>query len=217
MMAVLLALLACALVYSLLSIAAALRYLSVRAPALGAPHGISILKPLSGLDLKLESNLRTFFEQDYPDFEILFAVRSANDPAAVVVEKLCREYSKVPSRLLMTGEPPYPNAKVFSLDAMLAAATHDLVVMSDSDIAGGAGSAANRSRPNFRIPGGRRHLPLSRGSRAGFWSRIEATGMNTDFMAGILVARMLEGMRFAVGPTIVARRTCCNPLAGSSG
>ena len=60
----------------LLAIVAAWRYLCVRPPALAAiGEPVSILKPLAGLDLDLESNLRTFFEQDYPDFEILFAVR----------------------------------------------------------------------------------------------------------------------------------------------
>ena len=87
---VLLALLAGALVYSLLVIVAAFRYLSVRPPALEVSESISILKPLAGLDLDLESNLRTFFEQDYPSFEILFALKHSNDPAAAVVEKLQR-------------------------------------------------------------------------------------------------------------------------------
>src|SRR5258708_33762523 len=131
---ILLAILAGTIVYSLLSIAAALRYLAVRPPALQSTEPISILKPLSGLDLGLESNLRTFFQQDYPAFEILFAVRDANDPAATVVTKLQREYPKIPSRLLVTGEPPYPNAKVYSLDRMMGEAANDLLVMSDSDI-----------------------------------------------------------------------------------
>ena len=74
------------------------------------------------------------FEQDYSAFEILFAVRSGDDPAAEVVAKLQSEYPTVPSRLLITGDPPYPNAKVFSLDRMMAAAANDLMVMSDSDI-----------------------------------------------------------------------------------
>ena len=89
---VLLVVLAGAIVYSLLSMVAAFRYLSVRPPALTSPEPISILKPLSGLDLDLESNLRTFFEQDYPSFEILFAVKDTSDPAAEVVERLRREY-----------------------------------------------------------------------------------------------------------------------------
>src|SRR3954467_14340632 len=121
-------------VYSLLQIIAALRYLSVKPPALQHYDAISILKPLAGLDLDLESNLRTFFEQDYPAFEILFAVRNEGDAAVRVVNKLQAEYPSVPSRLVMTGEPPYPNAKVYSLDRMLASAANDLVVMSDSDI-----------------------------------------------------------------------------------
>src|SRR5882757_6746355 len=117
---VLLVLLAGAVVYSLLSIVAALRYLSVRPPALNSLEPISILKPLAGLDLGLESNLRTFFEQDYPAFEILFAVADAADPAVAIVEKLQRDYPTLPSRLLITGESPYPNAKVYSLERMLA-------------------------------------------------------------------------------------------------
>src|SRR5579864_8235473 len=107
--AILLLLLAASIVYSLLSIIAAYRYLSVRPPVLHSVEPVSILKPLAGLDLDLESNLRTFFEQDYPSFEILFAVREPGDPAVAVVEKLRHEYPNVPSQLLITGEPPYPN------------------------------------------------------------------------------------------------------------
>src|SRR5271169_2609671 len=88
----LLLLLAGSLVYSILSTAAALRYLGVRLPELRSAEPISILKPLAGLDLGLEQNLRTFFEQSYPAYEILFAVRSADDPAAAVVARLQKEY-----------------------------------------------------------------------------------------------------------------------------
>src|SRR5207302_8135127 len=101
---------------------------------LQSPEPISILRPLAVLDIGLGSNLRPFFEQDYPAFEILFAVRREDDPAVPVVSKLQREYPQIPSRLVITGEPPYPNAKVFSLDRMIPAAKHDLVIMSDSDI-----------------------------------------------------------------------------------
>src|SRR5215467_8044532 len=123
--AILLVLLAGALAYSILTIIAARRYRAARLAALAAPpEAISILKPLAGLDLDLESNLRTFFQQDYADFEILFAVRSGDDPAVLAVEKLQREYPHVAARLLITGEPPYANAKVYSLARMLAEAEH---------------------------------------------------------------------------------------------
>ncbi len=202
------------IIYSLLQIVAAWRYLGVRPPTLVSPEPISILKPLAGLELDLESNLRTVFEQDYPKFEILFAVRHEDDPAAEVVARLQREYPKVSSRLMITGDPPYPNAKVFSLDRMLTAASNDLVVMSDSDI---------RVTPDLlRIVAAEfqhAHLgvatcPYRAVPGASFWSRLEATNMNTDFWGSALVARMLEGMRFAVGPTIAARRTVLQSIGG---
>ncbi len=156
------------------------------------------------LDLGLESNLRTFFEQDYPAFEILFAAREESDPGIAVARKLATEYSQVRTRFIITGEPPYPNAKVYSIDKMMAAAAHDLLVMSDSDIRV-TPSMLKTVAAEFQDPKlGVATCPYRAVAGPSFWSRIEAIGMNTDFWSGALVARMLEGMRFAVGPTIVA-------------
>src|SRR5579863_2475247 len=202
------------LVYSFLQVVAALRYLSIRPPVLRSPLPISILKPLAGLDLDLEANLRTFFEQDYPAFEILFAVRTNEDPAAQVVEGLRRQYPNVPARLVITGEPPYPNAKVYSLERMLLEAANDLVVMSDSDIRATPvllkTIAAEFQDDNLGVA----TCPYRAVPGASFWSRLEAVGMNTDFWGGALVARMLEGMHFAVGPTIAARRSVIGSIGG---
>jgi ceramide glucosyltransferase len=213
-MYILIAVVAGAAIYSLLSILAAVRFLATRRPATSELEPISILKPLAGLDPGLESNLRTCFEQDYPAFEILFAARDADDPSIEIVERLRLEYPNVPTSLLITGEPPYPNAKVFSLDLMLSAAGNDLVVMSDSDI--------RIHRQLLRTVAGEfqdRNLgvatcPYRAVAGPSFWSRMEATGMNTDFLSGILVARMLEGMQFAVGPTIAARRSALASIGG---
>jgi ceramide glucosyltransferase len=199
--AVLLILLAGGVVYSLLSIIAAFQYLSVPLP-------------LSGLDLGLESNLRSFFEQDYPAFEILFALRETTDPAAAVVEKLQREYPHISARLLTTGESPYPNAKVYSLNFMQAAAKHDLVVMSDSDTRVTPAMLATVAAEFQNSHVGIATCPYRAVPGPSLWASLEAVGMNTDFIAGILVARMLEGMRFAVGPTIVARRRILQAIGG---
>ena len=202
------------IVYSLLSILAASRYLSVRPSAASSTESISVLKPLAGLDLNLESNLRTFFEQDYPSFEILFAVRDLSDPAVQVVAKLQKHYPQVASRLIVTGEPPYPNAKVFSLSRMLEQASNGLVVMSDSDIRVTPYMlrtiAAEFQDPTLGVA----TCPYRAVPGASFCSRLEATGLNTDFWASALVARMIEGMRFAVGPTIAARRSVLNSIGG---
>src|SRR5579885_2855673 len=202
------------IVYSFLQIVAALRYLAQKPPVLRHTEPMSILKPLAGLDLNLESNLRTFFEQDYPAFEILFAVRNSADPAADVVRKLQHEYANVPSRLLLTGEPAYANAKVFSLEKMMAAAENDLVVMSDSDVRV-TPTLLRTVAAEFQDPQlGVATCPYRAVPGPSFWSRLEATGMNTDFWGSALVARMLEGMRFAVGPTIAARRAVLTSIGG---
>ena len=203
-----------AIFYSLLQVVAARRYLGVRPSALRSSEPISILKPLAGLDDGLTANLRTFFEQDYPAFEILFAVRHESDPAAVVVAELQQRYLHVPSRLIVTGEPPYPNAKVYSLDHMLSAAANDLVVMSDSDVRATPDLLRTIAAEFQDEHLGMATCPYRAVPGASFWSRLEATGMNTDFWGGALVARMLEGMRFAVGPTIAARRRVLQSIGG---
>ena len=200
--------------FSLLSIIAAHRYLAVRPPMLRAPAPISILKPLAGLDRDLEANLRCFFEQDYPCFEILFAVRDESDPAFAIAEKLRREYRSVPSRVIFTGEPPYANRKAYSLERMLKVASHDLVVMSDSDTRA-TPSMLQTLAAEFQDPAvGLATCPYRAVPGANFWSKLEAAGLNSDFIAGILAARMIEGMRFAVGPTIAARREVLEAVGG---
>ena len=208
-------LLAGSLVYSFLSVVAAIWYLSVRVPQPPAiQEPISVLKPLAGLDEGLAENLRSFLEQDYAEFEVIMAVRTESDPCVPMVRRLCAEYPNVPSSLILVGEPPYPHAKVHSLAGLMAAAKHDLIVMADSDIrvtrdflkvvgtefAGG--DAALATCP-YRAVAGR-----------SFWSKLEAEGMNTTFWQGALTARMLEGMKFAVGPTMVARRKVIDGIGG---
>src|SRR5258706_10710428 len=207
-------LLAGSLIYSALSVIAAMRYLAVAPASSGPREPISVLKPLSGLDEGLEENLRSFFEQDYPDFELVFAVRQDADPCVPLVRRLSAEYSRVPARLLLVGEPPYLHAKVFSLARLIAEARHELIVMSDSDIRVSSdflrgvagefadGQAALATCP-YRAVAGR-----------SFWSRLEALGMNTTFWQGVLTARLLDGMKFAVGPTIVARRKAIDAIGG---
>lgn len=187
----------------------------MRPSLLREPYPVSILKPLAGLDLGLEDNLRTFFTQDYPSYEILFAVRTESDPAVPLVRKLQAEYSHIPSQLLFVGEPPYPNAKVFSLDAMMRAAANDVLVMSDSDIRVDTQmlrtiAAEFQEDPRLGVA----TCPYRAIGGPSVWSALEAAGMNTEFLSGILVARMLEGMKFAVGPTIVARKQCLQEIGG---
>ncbi len=166
------------------------------------------------MDEGLEENLESHFLQDYPDFELLFAAREAADPALAIVERLRERHPHVPVQVLVTGEPPYPNAKVFSLDRMLAAARHDLLVMTDSDVRVTPDLlktlAAEFADPQLGLA----TCPYRAVPGRSVWSTLEAVGLNTEFLSGILVARMLDGMKFALGPTIAARREVLTRIGG---
>ena len=213
---ILAALLAGSIVYCGLIVEAVRRYRAAGQVGVGE-EPVSILKPLAGLDEGLEENLRGFFEQDYEDFEILFAMRTVGDPAYAVVEKLREEYPEVPARVILTGEPPWPNAKVFSLSLMMEQARHELLIMSDSDIRVTpemARTIAGEFAADRRLAV--TTCPYRAVAGRSFWSRLEAIGMNTEFWGGVLVARMVEGMRFAVGPTIAARRSAIREVGDGS-
>jgi ceramide glucosyltransferase len=203
------------LVYCALIVVATRRFLSARLPASGSRPAVSILKPLCGLDDGLEENLRSFFIQDYPEYEVLLGVHTVDDPAVPVAEKVIHELSgKVAARLIITGESPIPNAKSFSLNRMVREARYNLLVMGDSDIRVTPNLLSHLatefqdehiglvSCPYLSVPGNT------------LWSRLEAVGMNTELLGGVLVARMMEGMRFALGCTLAVRRSVLEEMGG---
>ena len=202
------------LVYCVLILVAARTFLAHKSGAAISAEGISVLKPLAGVDEGLETNLRSFFMQDHPQFEILFAVREADDPAIAIVDSLRRQYPTVPSQLIVTGEPPYANAKVFSLDRMLSAARYDLLVMSDSDIRVERGFLSSIAGEFCDSQVALATCPYRAVAGRSVWSILEAEGMNTEFLGGLLVARMLEGVKFTVGPTVAARKHALKAIGG---
>src|SRR5215475_9275241 len=80
---------------------------------------IAVLKPLHGLEPHLLRNLESFFVQDYPAFELIFGARSADDEALKVVAELQKKYPHIKTRVVLSGKPVYPNAKVFTLEKMI--------------------------------------------------------------------------------------------------
>jgi ceramide glucosyltransferase len=210
-------LLAGSLVYCLLVIIGAYRYHAVQPPASGSQPPISILKPLCGHDDSLEDNLRSCFDQVYPEYEIIMAVHTDGDPAAPVAEKIIREYTgRVSAQLIVTGESTIPNAKSYSLNRLVREARFDLLLMSDSDVWVQPDLLA-RVACEFQNPHvGLITCPYLAVAGKSIWSRLEAIGMNTELLGGVLVARMLEGMRFALGCTVAIRRNVLDAMGGFS-
>lgn len=204
-------------VYCLLALVACYHYQNVApAPRPALPQPISILKPLKGQDLGLAENLESFFTQQYVGgFEILFAVADPADPALDDVASLQQRYPAIPTRTLIVGPPPWNNAKVWSLHHLVEAAQHDLLLMADSDIRLAPGSLPQLAAEFAADPKlGLATCPYRAVGGPSLWSALEALGMNTEFLAGVLVARLLEGMRFTLGPTVAARKQAIQAVGG---
>jgi ceramide glucosyltransferase len=215
LVALLLLLLVGSWVYCVLTGVAARRYLAISPPTPTSLPPISVLKPLCGQDDHLEENLRSFFTLDYPDYEILFAVHRSDDPAVAVVDKVRHEFPQGPRvHLVETSNPTVPNAKAHSLGHLVSRAQHNILVMSDSDVCVPP-DLLRRVAAEFQNPAvGVVTCPYRAVPGAGFWSRLEAIGMNTEFLAGVLVAWLVGEMDFALGPTLAARREVIEAMGG---
>lgn len=175
---------------------------------------ISLLKPLCGADPDLATHLESFFRQDYPAFEILFAVRHEHDPAVPIARRLMAQYPAIPAQILLTGEPPYANAKVYSMEKMAEVAQHPILVITDSDASVAPDYLHDMARC-FAAPDVGAVTNLYRGvPGADLWSKLEALGMSTEFMAGVVVAERLEGMHFTLGPSMAIRAETLRAIGG---
>jgi ceramide glucosyltransferase len=184
------------------------------APPAAAFPSITLVKPLCGADPELAAHLASFFQQDYPTFEILFAVRHNSDPAVLVVNTLTAKYPHIHTQMILTGEPPYANAKVFSMEKMAERATGELLVITDSDASVAPDYLQDMARC-FDDPSVGAVTNLYRGiPGADLWSTLEALGMSTEFMAGVVVAERLEGMHFTLGPSMAIRASTLKEIGG---
>jgi ceramide glucosyltransferase len=168
---------------------------------------VSILKPLHGTEPDLEENLRFFFELDYPKFEILFCARHDHDAGLQMARRIAAEYPDVCARFLTCGEPPVPNAKMWSLTVLSRAASHDIFVTSDAD-ARVTRDYLTRCVQALADPAMELASCLYIGRTAGgLVEQLDAVGKSVEMSAGILVAEMVEGgISFALGVTMVLRR-----------
>lgn len=176
---------------------------------------VSLLKPLHGAEAGLREYLEGFFQLDYPEYEILFCARTESDRGLAIARDLAAKYPHIPVRILTSGESPWPNAKCYSLNEMKAAARHEILVITDSDVRVTPGYLRAVVEP-FREEQTGVVTCLYRGvaTQGGFWARLEGLGMSVEMTSGVLVADMLEGMRFALGPSMVVRKSCVDQIGG---
>ena len=180
---------------------------------------VSILKPLKGVDPEIWESFCSHCEQEYPEFQLIFGVSDPADPAIEVVRKLQAKYPNLPIELIVCDRVLGANIKVSNLAQMLPATRHELLLVNDSDI---------RVPPDYLrkviAPLADRSVGLVTSLYAGvasptarptLGSRLEALGISTDFVPGVLSARFLErGLHFGLGSTLAFRRRDLEAIGG---
>lgn len=168
---------------------------------------VSNIKPIRGLDPDSYENFSSLCRQDYPEFELLFCVGHQSDPAVPIIQKLIRDFPQCDIRIIYGSGRDGVNDKVAKLARLANEAKHEVLVINDSDV---------RVQPDYfrtvvaplqnPAVGAVTCLYVSTGETT-FAENLHMIGMISDFFAGILVARQLEGVKFALGTTIATTRS----------
>jgi ceramide glucosyltransferase len=167
----------------------------------------SILKPVRGLDPEAYENFASFCRQDYPEYEIVFCLGSSNDPSFPVIERLQRDFPTCAIRVLFHSRGSASNDKVAKLDQLVHEARYEYLVINDSDVRVAPDYLRTVIAPLVRpTVGAVTCLYVSAGEQS-VVDGIQSIGMISDLYAGILVARELDGVKFALGETIVTTRS----------
>jgi ceramide glucosyltransferase len=164
------------------------------------------LKPVCGLDFELYENLRSFCMQDYPCFQVIFAVRDHDDPAVDVVNRVIAEFPDRDIALVADSRVHGANLKISNLINAYSAAKHDLLIISDSDMRVRPNYIASISK-SFSDPGVGVVTCLYRGVSAGnFLSDMACLQINEWFLPSVLASGLLQGDRYCFGATMAIRR-----------
>jgi len=172
---------------------------------------LSILKPLKGVDPEIWESFCSHCEQECPEFQIqiqmIFGVSDPADPAIEVVRKLQSKYPNREIELIVCDRVLGPNIKVSNLVQMLPAARHELLLVNDSDIRVPPDYLRKVITPLADASVGLVTCLYHAVASPTLGSRLEALGISTDFVPGVLSARFLEkGLHFGLGSTLAFRR-----------
>lgn len=198
-------------VYYFLAIFSTLRFFGGRhSPGLGKNRfqpPISNLKPVRGLDPDAYENFASFCRQDYPDYEILFCVGDTTDPVLPVLQRLIRDFPETKIRILIGSGRVATNDKVAKLARMVEEAAYEHLVISDSDVRVAPDYLSELIAPLASEEVGAVTCFYVPTAETSWVQQLQDVGMLSDFYPGILVAKQLDGVKFALGPTIATTRT----------
>jgi len=204
------------LVYYMLATLVALRFFNKeRARVLpDFTPSVSILKPVRGVDFGSYENFASFCRQDYPYFEILFAVNDDEDPAVPVIRRVIAEFPQRQIRLLVGAEHLGANRKVNKLARLAREAQNEVLVLTDGDVRVGPRFLREVVAPLTDRKVGAVTCFYRGIAEKNLGAEIEAVGASSDFFAGVVMAEWMEGITFALGASIATTKEWLGKTGG---
>ena len=207
----------CGVVYTLLAVQCAARFMSRPAPPPAAPQPVTLLKALHGGEPGLAENLESFCRQDYvAPLQIVFGVREESDVAIPIAESLKRRFPAISIDIVVDENQHGANAKVSNLINMMDAARYEVLVLADADIRVAPDWLA-RVLAALETPGTGLVTCFYTGMeplRANLWSRLAAMGNSYDFLPNAVLGFSLGLATPCFGSTIALRRALLEEIGG---
>jgi len=175
---------------------------------------ITLLKPLCGAEPGLYEHLRCFCQQDYPEYQIVFGMRDATDPAVAVAVRLAAEFPDLPIDIVINPAQHGNNCKISNLINMLDRARHDLFVMADSDAYVGPDYLGSVTAPLLDRKVGLVTCAYQGVPTPSIWSRLGAMYINEWYIPSVFVAWLFGHDGYVSGQTLCIRRATLEAIGG---
>ena len=205
---------ACAMAYSVVAWLAVLTRIRPTSPVPQKAPSVTLFKPLCGAEAETYDCLRSFCDQDYPEFEVIFGVTDLNDPVVAIVQRLKQEFPQRPLQLVVDRRQHGSSRKVSNLVNMMPLAHHEFFVISDSDVRVGRDYLAKVVAPLLDAGVGIVTCPYRGIPRSGLWSLLGSQFINEWFMPSVRVAALSGSRSFAFGVTIAISRRALARIGG---
>ena len=172
----------------------------------GFTPAVTILKPICGIEQDMDENLRSFCEQDYPEYQVIFGLHGNDDDAIPVIQKIIEDYTQLDLEMVIDARLHGSNHKVSNLINMFPSAKHEILIVSDSDMRVRKNYLHDVVAPFANTANGAVTCLYSGRTDDGMASKLNAMFINEWFLPSVLISDALKDISYCLGATMAVRR-----------
>jgi len=180
----------------------------------GFTPSVTLFKPICGMEHGMDKNLRSFCEQDYPEYQIIFGLHGKDDDAIPVIQKIIEDYPQLDIEMVVDARLHGSNRKVSNLINMFPAAKHEILVISDSDMRVKNNYLHDVVAPFANTANGAVTCLYSGRTENGVASKLNAMFINEWFLPSVLISDALKDISYCLGATMAVRREILTDFGG---